>query len=199
MRAGRYGSRPSHLDPLHVDVRFGAREVIVDAGTFAYNGAPPWRNALVSALVHNGPVLDAREPGIRGPRFLWYLWPAADILRADRDGDDIVIIATVPDGIRRTVRLSARQVRIDDEVPAGIADEVEVRWLLHPEASTACVRVEGPSEVRHATEGELAGWYSPMYGLRLPARVVIATRAARHGVMITSLATPRPLTPAARA
>ncbi|HEX8694180.1 MAG TPA: heparinase II/III family protein [Longimicrobium sp.] len=186
LRAGRYSSRPGHLDPLQLDVRFGGREVVVDPGTYAYNAPPPWRNALASARVHNGPVLDGREPGVRGPRFLWYLWPAADLVSADFDGRTATLVAEVSGRLRRTVRVGAAEVRVEDRVEPGVADEAAVRWLLHPDADPAAVRVEGSCEVKAAVEGETAGWFSPGYGVRLPSRYVEVRRPAREGAVVVT-------------
>ena len=190
LRAGRYASRPAHLDPLQLDVCFGAREVVVDAGTFAYNAPAPWRNGLVSARVHNGPVLDGREPGVRGPRFLWYLWPQADLVRAEWDGTVATLVAEIPGKVRRTVVITPREVRATDEVPAGVADEVVVRWLLHPSADPSSVAVAGGSETKQGEEGDTAGWYSPAYGLRLPSRYVEVRRDARGGAEIVTVFRP---------
>jgi heparinase II/III-like protein len=186
LRAGRYATRPGHLDPLQLDVRFGAREVVVDPGTYAYNAPPPWRNGLVSALVHNGPVLDGREPGVRGPRFVWYLWPEADLLRADFDGRFATLVAEVRGKVRRTVVVTREEVRVEDRILPGVADEAAVRWLLHPDASAESVRVEGGGEVMAAREGATPGWYSPAYGARTASRWVEARRGARDGAEIVT-------------
>jgi asparagine synthase (glutamine-hydrolysing) len=55
LRAGSYESRPGHVDPLHIDVRIGGQEVVVDPGTFAYSAPAPWHNGLAGHDVHNGP------------------------------------------------------------------------------------------------------------------------------------------------
>ncbi len=166
LRAGRWRSRPSHLDPLQLDVRFGHREVVVDAGTFAYNAPPPWRNGLAGAEVHNGPVADGVEPGVRGPRFLWLLWPEAALLRAEMEGPAAAVLAgALPNGARRTVRVEPGRVTVEDEAPSG-ARELVVRWLLHPDADPEQVRVEGESRLFRGEEGSTPGWFSPTYGAR---------------------------------
>lgn len=190
LRAGHYTSRPSHVDPLHLDVRFGARAVVVDAGTFAYNAAPPWRNGLVAAHVHNGPLLDAREPGVRGPRFLWYAWPDARFESAEWMDGGATIVAERGGAIRRTVRVTSEGVRVEDQIAPGAADEVAVRWLLHPGAPDDAVRVEpGPrpdATLERASEPAVGGWYSPAYGVREPSRVLTVLRAARDGATIVT-------------
>ncbi len=199
VRAGRYASRPSHVDPLHVDVRFGREPVIVDAGTFAYNAAAPWRNGLVTAHVHNGPLLDEREPGVRGPRFLWYAWPDARLAAVGWSGGVATIVAERGGEVRRTIRVTPERVEIEDHVEPGIADEVAVRWLLHPDAIDSSLHVDileredGPAqtEVVRAIEGRVDGWYSPAYGVRQPSRTVVVRRAARRGGTLVTTICPR--------
>lgn len=190
LRAGRYTSRPSHMDPLHLDVSFGGREVVVDAGTFAYNAPPPWKNGLTGARVHNGPVLDGREPGVRGPRFLWYIWPEADMLSAEFHGETATLVAKVPGRIRRTVRVTAGEVTVEDRIHPGAAREATVGWLLHPDAPAGAVRVDGPGEVIEAVEGDTAGWYSPAYGERIASRRVRVRRPAAGGAVIKTFIVP---------
>ncbi|HJP60066.1 MAG TPA: alginate lyase family protein [Gemmatimonadaceae bacterium] len=181
IRAGRYTSRPSHLDPLHVDLRVDGRPVIADAGTFAYNGPPPWRNGLATSAVHNGPVLDDEEPGIRGPRFIWYSWPFARICRVAMQGTTAIIVAEVPGRVRRTLTVTKDGVVVDDEILAVDAGTVRVRWLLHPDASSDNIAVEGGGEIRAAREGDCVGWYSPDYGVRIASRVIEVNRPAAFG------------------
>ncbi len=191
VRAGSYTSRPGQIDPLQIDVRFGSREVVTDAGTFSYNSPPPWRNALASGAVHNGPILDDEEPGIRGPRFLWYVWPSARIVSAKMEGDEAVIVAEIPDRVRRTVRVMTERVVVRDEVLAPDARRVRIRWLLHPGADPASVRVEGGSQLVEAREGEPAGWFSPTYGERVASRYVEVEREVGEGrVVVTEILRP---------
>lgn len=186
MRAGSYTSRPGQIDPLHVDVRFGSREVVVDAGTFSYNSPPPWRNALAAGAVHNGPIVDDEEPGIRGPRFLWYVWPSARIVRAEMEDGEAVIVAEIPDRVRRTVRAAADRVVVRDEILAPGVRRVRLRWLLHPDADPALVRVDGGSRLVEAREGAPEGWFSPTYGVRVASRYVEVEREVGDGEEIVT-------------
>jgi hypothetical protein len=78
LRARRYASRPAHADQLHVDLWFQGRNILMDAGTYAYNLQPPWDNGLACAAAHNSLVLDGGEPMRRAGRFLWLGWDQAD-------------------------------------------------------------------------------------------------------------------------
>lgn len=185
LRAGRYRSRPSHLDPLQLDIRIAGRPLVVDAGSYLYNGPPPWRNGLASAAVHNGPMLDGREPGMRGPRFLWIRWPASRIAGAGWDGTTATLSAVAP-GISRTVRVEADGVEVRDRVVAEGSGEVRVRWLLHPLADPAAVDVAGGGVVGEGREGATVGWYSAHYGERISTRYVEIARPAHAGAELVT-------------
>ena len=189
LRAGRYASRPAHLDPLHLTVRFGSREVVVDAGSYSYNAPPPWNNGLATAAVHNGPLLDGREPGIRGPRFLWYQWPEADVVEAESTRDEVRIVAERPGEVRRTVRVRDGRVEVRDQALAPGA--LETAWLLAPGVPASCVDV-GDAARREvaAREGGVAGWVSPHYGERIPSQSVVARSTDQPRAAIVSRITP---------
>jgi hypothetical protein len=172
LRAGGFRHRPSHMDLLHVSVAWDGREVVADAGTYAYNAPPPWANGLTSARVHNAPVLDGAEPAARGPRFLWKEWPTARLAAASREGDAVRVVAEVPGRVRRAVLVRGREVEVEDEVLDPSVRSVTATWLLHPGVASADV-VDGPArDVVDAAEGSTDAWFSPTYGARVPTRAV---------------------------
>ncbi|MGI8508445.1 MAG: heparinase II/III domain-containing protein [Gemmatimonadaceae bacterium] len=185
LRAGHYRSRPGHLDPLHVDIRLGGRELVVDPGTFAYNAPPPWRNGLASAHVHNGPVLDGEEPGIKGPRFLWYAWPESEIITTTWVDGTATIVAEIRGRIRRVVRVTSERVVVEDYVLSATAQTARVSWLLAPNANVDAVQVDGDAQIVAATEGKTSAWFSPHYGQRLPTRSVDVVRQVIMGSRIS--------------
>jgi len=192
LRAGRYRSRPGHLDPLHLDVRVGGRELVVDPGTFSYNAPPPWRNGLATARVHNGPLVDGAEPGVRGPRFLWYIWPASDLVHTNWDGTSAAMVAEVPGRVRRSVRVTDGSVEVRDEALGGDTGDLSVLWTLHPEADPGAVRVEGESRAVETEAGGVRGWYSPHYARRIPTRCLEVVRpAGTRGPVVTRISVQR--------
>lgn len=184
LRAGRYRSRPGHIDPLQLDVRINGREVIVDPGTYAYNAAAPWNNGLTGAGVHNGPIVDDREPGIRGPRFLWYIWPCAELRHVSHSHNSAVLVAEIAGRVRRTVSLTPDCVEVIDEVLARGARKLLVRWLLHPDADIRSLTVNGAAQLLAATNEQTTGWFSPTYGLRIPSHYVEVERSAAAGLVV---------------
>lgn len=181
LRAGAYRHRPSHLDLLHLDVRFGSTEAICDAGTFSYNAPWPWNNGLALGPVHNAPLLDVSVPAQRGPRFLWYSWPRARICEARMQDGQALIVAEIPGQVRRTVRVMRGRVEVQDEAIDPRASTMRVTWLLHPELKVPAIIQSNVMHVIEAQEGRIEGWFSPTYGLRQPSRAVRIDARKTHG------------------
>jgi hypothetical protein len=77
VRAGRYTRRPFQADQLHVDLWWHGLNLARDAGTYLYNGEPPWNNGLAGTAVHNTVMVDRRDQMRRAGRFLWLDWAQA--------------------------------------------------------------------------------------------------------------------------
>lgn len=195
LRAGCYRHRPSHLDALHLDVSFHHIETITDPGTFAYNAPAPWKNPFIGAGFHNGPILDGSEPAERGPRFLWYSWPAARIVSADYRDGRVYLLAEIPGRVQREIQMTADEVRVVDSVLDPEVRALEVSWLLHPDCRAArCVHISG-AERFEAAEEQVLGWFSPIYGLRLPSAVIRAHRERSAGPLESQTTIRSPLAP----
>lgn len=166
LRAGRYRTRPSHIDPLHLDVRIQGHPVIVDAGTYSYVPEPSWPFALDGEEVHNGPSIEGVKMATRGPRFLWWQWPEAAIREVKSADDFVVIRAEVPGIVQRLVRVSAHLVEVEDEA-LQVGHPMLVRWLLHPSAAAGQLEINVPTTVYRGTKAIPWGWYAPNYGERV--------------------------------
>jgi hypothetical protein len=139
LRAVEFHGRPGHADQLHLDLWAGGRNRALDAGTYLYNGDPPWRNSLASAKVHNTLVVDGAEPMTRAGRFLWLDWSTALIERRVRSPDGLLeAVVAVHDGRwpggvrhRRWLLRAGGQMWhvIDDAVGDGL-HRLDVPWLL---------------------------------------------------------------------
>ncbi len=71
LRAAVFKSRPGHADLLHIDLWWRGLNITPDAGTYHYNAAPPWENALTHASVHNTVTLNGADQFTRAGRFLY--------------------------------------------------------------------------------------------------------------------------------
>ena len=77
VRAGCYTRRPFQADQLHVDLWHHGVNIARDAGTYLYNGDPPWNNGLAGTGVHNTVIVDGKDQMRRAGRFLWLDWAQA--------------------------------------------------------------------------------------------------------------------------
>lgn len=71
LRTANFSSRPGHADLLHLDLWWRGINLTLDPGTFQYNAAPPWDNALTHARHHNTVTIDSADQFTRAGRFLY--------------------------------------------------------------------------------------------------------------------------------
>jgi hypothetical protein len=163
IRAGQYTRRPFQADQLHVDLWWQGMNIARDAGTYLYNGPPPWNNGLVGTAVHNTVTVDGRDQMRRASRFLWLDWaqasgrlyssnnhPYADRFEGEHNGYRKLGVKH-----RRLVQWlnAAGWVIVDDVEGAGIHD-VRLHWLapdLPYQVTDAPFRVtfnSGQSQIR---------------------------------------------------
>ncbi len=165
-RTAQYSSRPSHADQLHLDLWWRSLNVAQDAGTYLYNGDPPWDNALVTAFVHNTITVNGRDQMTRAGRFLYLDWINA--YRKGRIDADEHILQSVSGRHYGYMRQGVRHTRTVSAYDDGrwqVLDEMLVlrppwqrrslrfrlhwllpdwEWQLENEASTVVLRLKSP-------------------------------------------------------
>jgi len=143
VRAGRYTRRPFQADQLHVDLWYRGLNLAHDAGTYLYNGEPPWNNGLAGTAVHNTVMVDRRDQMRRAGRFLWLDWAQASgrsfstrLSKTSTDSPDC--FEGEHNGYRRLGVTHRRMVRcvgedawviVDDLLGTG-EHELRLHWLL---------------------------------------------------------------------
>jgi hypothetical protein len=209
LRAVHFHSRPAHADQLHIDIWQSGENIALDAGTYLYNGQPPWENILTSCLVHNTISVDGKEPMQRAGKFLWVNWAQARYLPSPTGmitGETGCANATVLH--RRTLfSPSTSTWQIDDQIiplsPSTRSHIFILHWLLpdYPwqvqqstllfnapfgnilltlngmDTSTHTSLPSSDLQIIRAGQGLMGsgnippflGWYSPTYGVKIPA------------------------------
>lgn len=81
IRCAHYQDRPSHADQLHFDLWWRGINIACDAGTYLYNGQPPWDNRLAATAMHNTATVDGHDQMTRAGRFLWLDWAQGRVTR----------------------------------------------------------------------------------------------------------------------
>ena len=153
VRAGSYQRRPFQADQLHVDLWWHGVNLACDAGTYLYNGDPPWNNGLAGTAVHNTVMVDRQDQMRRVSRFLWLDWAQASgrsfsmsPSKASASGiatDSPDCFEGAHDGYRRigvSHRLMVRCIEedawviVDDLIPDDAPDsrqhELRLHWLV---------------------------------------------------------------------
>jgi hypothetical protein len=172
IRAGRYARRPFQSDQLHVDLWWQGINLARDAGTYLYNGAPPWNNGLAGTAVHNTVTMDGHDQMRRAGRFLWVDWAqASGRLYSSRNDSRVDRFEGEHDGYarfgvkhRRTVQwlAGAGWVIVDDLEGAGEHD-LRLHWLVADlpfKVSESPFQVEfaaGESRIRWTISSSLPG------------------------------------------
>jgi hypothetical protein len=145
LRAAKFRDRPGHADQLHLDLWWRGLNIAQDAGTYLYNAAPPWDNALTHTAVHNTVMVDNRQQMTPAGRFLYLDRAQAEVLKREQaeDGSWERLVAW-HDGYQRLGMMHIRSVTAhkDDrwvikDLIQPLADDVQrathtarLHWLL---------------------------------------------------------------------
>ncbi len=111
VRAAKYNRRPAHADQLHADIWYRGINIAKDAGTFSYNLAPPWQNALAQTAVHNTIAIDGMDQMTPAGKFLWLDWTNANITELDNKTN---VLEAEHDGYWRFGIIHRRRITLDD-------------------------------------------------------------------------------------
>jgi hypothetical protein len=146
LRTASFASRPGHADQLHFDLWWRGLNLAQDAGTYLYNGQPPWENALARTPVHNTVILDGQEQMTWAGRFLWLDWSQARIVSGEKSPEGLWTSLTAShDGYqhlgcvhRRSVTGSKHTWLVEDQMlPVNKSNSVlmglhlvRLHWLL---------------------------------------------------------------------
>jgi glycosyltransferase involved in cell wall biosynthesis len=139
IRCARFRDRPAHCDQLHLDLWLGNIPVACDAGTYLYNGEPPWDNGLARTAVHNTVMVDGRDQMTRAGRFLWLDWARGSVVgQADSPQKTLQYWEGEHDGYRSLGVVHKRSVVcagqdcwivVDDVLGEG-SHQAQLHWLL---------------------------------------------------------------------
>jgi hypothetical protein len=187
-----------HADALSITLSFDSKPIIVDSGTYRYNGVLEWRRYFKGTRAHNTVMVDDQDQAVQESSFIWSK-PHKAVLNTLKGGGGWTLLAASHDGYKR---LSGRvihertvffekgsRILIKDSFKGSDWHDFELNFHLHPDTVleetgewikvwmgniTAYIRlVEGGSfEVIKGQDDPIHGWYSPAYGLKLPSPVL---------------------------
>jgi hypothetical protein len=191
-----------HADALAVWLHLGGRPVLVDAGTYLYHSGHDWRDFFRSTIAHNTLGLRGMNSSrIAGP-FNWAERAITAVSGID-DTPGHWWVEAEHDGFepetgyrhrRRLGGLPGGGIEIVDQlIGTGGVERVEIGFLFAPDLTVQnlaggwLISAEGRPLLRLHHEGGLKGWvergmespkrgwYSPAFGVKVPApRLVFA-------------------------
>lgn len=90
LRCGTLLDRFSQIDMLHLDVWWRGQNVLVDGGSYLYNGPQKWHDHFIRTASHNTLQIDGRDQMVHHRRFKFLFWTKAKLLRYEQ-GDGWVL------------------------------------------------------------------------------------------------------------
>lgn len=189
-----------HADALAFTLSVGGHEVLVDPGTYTYQGDLAWREYFRGASAHNTLTVDGESQSLSGGRFMWLSHGNGRCIRFDEGGTRQMLVAE-QDGYRRLTdplmhrrewiyEQADRTLTVTDRLSSRGAHEVAWFWhfaetvsvSLEPGRVIARVpgwRIEmavpdgsGAPLLLHGSEQPKGGWISRRFEQKTPASTV---------------------------
>jgi asparagine synthase (glutamine-hydrolysing) len=183
-RCGTVLDRFSQIDMLHVDVWWRGQNVLVDGGSYRYNGAERWHNHFLRTESHNTVLVDGHDQMLHFRQFKTLFWTEAALLKFE-DHADWAIVEGEHYGYRRTANCTHRRavLFLKDDVWV-VADTISgagsgeathaarLHWLAGAfpfefDAANACLSLQTPRGEFCITVLDAAG--SPLEGANVVA------------------------------
>ena len=204
-----------HADALSFTLSAGGRELLIDAGTYAYHTAEAWRAYFRGTAAHNTIRVDGRDQSVSGGSFLWLthatsrveeyaIDPNIERLTAWHDG-----YARLRDPVRHRRRWVLDRERqaltVTDELFCTRSHQIEVFWHFAEDCTVECVggQVTASSGnviltmtvppglermLLHGTTSPISGWRSRDLDRKEPcSTLVLSGRIRGDARFVTSM------------
>lgn len=205
-RCGTLRDRFSQLDMLQLDLTWRGQEVLVDAGSYLYNGPPRWHRHFMATATHNTVTVDGADQMLHWRPFKVIYLTRAKLLRFEEG-----LVAGEHYGFKRHPGRAVHRrsvLRVSDDVwvvvdtIAGDGDHtLRLHWLAapHPFVAAEALILEtpaGPFRIQtfdldaRLLQGTVVagddepprGWLSRYYGEKVPT----PSLAVEHHVQLPS-------------
>jgi hypothetical protein len=135
----------AHADALSIELRCGGVEVLVDPGTYTYQGEAAWRSYFRSTIGHNCLELAGQDQSVSGGPFMWLgSAQATELATSGLDGGPKAVWRAAHEGYgrlspaarhERTVTLDreSRRMVVEDAVESSGRHACRLAFHLGPE------------------------------------------------------------------
>lgn len=212
-----------HADALSITLGLAGAPLLVDPGTYRYNGTPFWRRYFKGTRAHNTVTVDGLDQANQETSFIWSKPYRARVLRRGHSAGAWLVEAE-HDGYRRlpnplrhrrcVVLWEGRALLLRDTFEGCGEHDFALTYHLHPDVSVSRTppgwridRGEARLHVLAAAgapfrliEGQMdppLGWYSEGYGRLRPTPVLLSTQRGTPDqvAFLTLFSWEGPLTP----
>ena len=187
-----------HADALSVTLSVNGEKMLIDPGTYRYNGVPEWRRYFKSTRAHNTVTIDGQDQAIQETGFIWSHPYTVELIRKDITGRGLELEAR-HDGYARLKHpvIHTRMIQYDNDATLIIKDsfvgkgehEFELNFHLHPDCRAVSdngiwsiqnksarlyIALSSPGRLREISgkTDPILGWYSPAYNLKQTCSVL---------------------------
>jgi hypothetical protein len=187
-----------HADALSITLALNGKPLLVDPGTFRYNGAPEFRRYFKGTRAHNTVTVDGEDQAVQETGFIWNRPFASRHLDARRVGDAWIFeaahngyrrLGSPVEHRRRMLVSDLGAILIRDSFEGKGIHDFELNFHLHSEARVgtdgawrfvdhkdACIFIRlldgGDFSLHAGEENPPFGWHSPAYGARVKSTVL---------------------------
>jgi len=209
-RCGDIKQRFSQIDMLSIDVWWRGLNVIVDAGSYSYNGPQKWHRHFARTESHNTIQVDGEDQMLHHRRFKNLYWTRAKLTRCENAGPWAVCGGEHLGFERTTGCIHQRSVLFAKDEIWVVADQISgqgshsarLHWLggdfphrydrprgeltLATPCGPFCIAVLGPQgeplsgDVASGVEDPPRGWLSRHYGEKI---AVPSLAVEAHGIV----------------
>jgi len=212
-----------HADALSITLSVAGRPILVDPGTFRYNGDPDFRRYFKATQAHSTVTVDGEDQAVQETGFIWNHPFTAELTRSEKVFDGWVF-AACHDGYRRLKEpvVHTRVVSFFEGAHFYIRDtfsgtgvhDFELNYHLHPniiptrrdgwwrlgnvDAEVFIRLLRGPDFITlNGQEGPPFGWFSPAYGVKAKSSVLNCRKrgASTEISFLTVVSLREPLSP----
>jgi hypothetical protein len=166
----------AHADALSIELRCGGVEVLVDPGTYTYQGEAAWRSYFRSTIGHNCLELAGQDQSVAGGPFMWIRSAAAtEVATSGLDGGPEAVWRAAHDGYQRlspgarhertvTLDRATRRLVVEDAVASSGRQDCRLAFHVGPEVD--CYLDGNVAQLSWQTDA--GGWRAVM---RLPEKL----------------------------
>ena len=180
-----------HADALSITLSVNGKPLLVDPGTYRYNGAGPYRSYFKSTRAHNTVAIDGEDQAVQVTGFIWEKpYRIIDFKKEWNDGKGFIFAGHDGYSRLRAPVLHNRMITVNDSTSILIEDRFqgrgvhsfELNYHLHPDVKVTLAAsgreavlesggsrvelqiLEGKMDIVKGHASPLLGWYSPSYG-----------------------------------